>query len=103
YGVTPITNRSQNILPTWSPSGAEIAFTSFAQGTPDLYIVPASGGRPRVLSSRPGLNMGASWSPDGTKIACTLSQDGNSEIYLLSSTRAIRNRRTKRRGTDHSL
>jgi TolB protein len=89
-----ITKSSQNILPSWSPTGAEIAYTSFINRNPDLYIIPAAGGKPRLLSARQGLNMGAAWSPDGTKIAATLSQDGNSEIYLLSPTGQILKRLT---------
>jgi len=102
YGATAVTSKSQNILPTWSPSGAEIAFTSFVNGKPDLFVVPAGGGRPRVLSQRPGLNMGAAWSPDGSKIAVTLSQDGNSEIYVLSTSGQILKRLTNDRGIDTS-
>ncbi len=83
--VTQLTRASQNILPSWSPSGAELAFTSYLKGNPDLWVIGASGGQPRPLSRRPGLNMNAAYSPDGSKIATTLSQDGNSEIYLLSS------------------
>jgi TolB protein len=94
YGPHAVTSRSQNILPSWSPSGAEIAFTSFQAGKPDLYLVPASGGKPRAISSRPGLNMGGAFSPDGQKIAVTLSQDGNSEIYLLTHDGAILKRLT---------
>jgi TolB protein len=93
-GTQALTSRSQNILPSWSPSGAELAFTSYTAGKPDLYAIPARGGKPRVISQRPGLNMGAAWSPDGSKIAATLSQDGNSEIYLLSSSGAIIKRLT---------
>jgi TolB protein len=84
-GAHPVTKSSQNILPTWSPSGDGLAFTSFLAGKPDLYLMAPSGGKPRVLSARPGLNMGASFSPDGSKVAVTLSQDGNSEIYLLDA------------------
>lgn len=94
YGVHALTHSSQNILPTWSPSGAEVAFTSFANGKPDLFLIPSGGGKPKAISSRPGLNMGASFSPDGSKIAVTLSQDGNSEIYLLSRDGAIIKRLT---------
>lgn len=102
WAPTAITRSSQNILPTWSPTAAEIAFTSFVNGKPDLFIVPSSGGKPRLLSARPGLNMGAAWSPDGSKIAVTLSQDGNSEIYLLSTSGQILKRLTNDRGIDTS-
>ena len=92
--LSALTNRSQNILPSWSPSGADVLFTSFINGKPDLFGLGASGGRARALSTRPGLNMGGAYSPDGTKIAVTLSQDGNSEIYLLSSAGGILKRLT---------
>jgi TolB protein len=93
-GLQQVTTASQNILPNWSPSGAELVFTSFLAGKPDLYITPAAGGKPRSISARPGLNMGGAFSPDGTKIACTLSQDGNSEIYLLGRDGSILKRLT---------
>lgn len=93
-GVYPVTRSSQNILPSWAPNATEILFTSYLAGKPDLYAMPSNGGKPRVISARPGLNMGAAFSPDGTKIAATLSQDGNSEIYLLSASGAIIKRLT---------
>ncbi len=93
-GVSKLTSASQNILPSWAPSGSEVAFTSFMQGAPYLYSLSLRGGKPKVLSNRPGLNMGAAYSPDGSKIALTLSQDSNSEIYLISSTGGIIKRLT---------
>ncbi len=92
--MNKLTSASQNILPSWAPSGGEVAFTSFLAGRPDLYSLPLRGGKPKVLSNRPGLNMGAAYSPDGSKIALTLSQDSNSEIYLLSSAGGIIKRLT---------
>jgi len=75
---------SDNLLPAYSPGGAEIAFTSYARNNPDLWIVSAGGGRARRVSQKPGLNTGAAWSPDGRAIALTLSHEGNSEIYRIS-------------------
>jgi TolB protein len=92
--VTALTHTSQNILPSWAPNGGELAFTSFAGGKPDLYVVGSGGGHMHPISTRPGINMGASYSPDGSRIAATLSQDGNSEIYLLTTAGAILKRLT---------
>ena len=75
-------NSSTNILPAFSPSGGQIAYTSFMRSNPDLYIAPAGGGRPKQTSKQRGMNTGASWSPDGSKIAVTLSKDGTPEIYI---------------------
>src|SRR4029079_2374296 len=94
-GVQAVTTSSQNILPSWSPTGGELVFTSFLAVKPDLYIAPVGGGKPRSISSRPGLNMGGVFSPDGSKIACTLSQDGNSEISILGMDGSIMTRLTQ--------
>jgi TolB protein len=101
-GVQAVTSKSQNILPAWNPSGGELAFTSYLQGKPDLFVVGIGGGKPRPISQRPGLNMGAAFSPDGSKIAAVLSQDGNSEIYLLSSSGAVIKRLTNNPFIDSS-
>src|SRR5262249_54217481 len=74
-------NDSANILPAISPTGGQVAFTSFMRGNPDLYVVASGGGRPKRVAKYAGMNTGASWSPDGTKLALTLSRDGNPEIY----------------------
>ena len=101
YGLTR--NRYINILPSWSPSGGSVAFTSYMRDNPDLYVVGAGGGRPRRISKHRGMNTGAAWSPDGSKIALTLSKDGNPEIYLISAKngRIIR-RLTRNRAIDTS-
>jgi TolB protein len=81
-GVTK--NDSINILPAFSRSGAEIAFTSYMRGNADLYVV-RGGARPKRISAHDGMNTGAAYSPDGSKIAVTLSKDGNPEIYVISA------------------
>ena len=78
-------NSSTNILPAFSPSGAQIAYTSFMRGNPDLYVGPAGGGRPKKIAGYQGMNTGASWSPDGSKIAVTLSKDGSPDIYIINA------------------
>ena len=96
-------NTSLNILPSWSPNGSKLAFTSYMRRNPDLYIVGAGGGRPKRLTRYRGMNTGASWSPDGSKIALTLSKDGNPDIYVVSaSTGRILERLTNNRAIETS-
>ena len=74
-----------SLLPAYSPTGREIAFTSYLHNNPDLWLVPARGGPARCVSNEPGLNTGAAWSPDGRSIALTMSYQGNCEIYRIDS------------------
>jgi TolB protein len=74
---------SDSLLPAYSPTGGEIAFTSYLRNNPDLWMVSAGGGRARRVSKQPGLNTGAAWSPSGQVLALTLSYEGNSEIYRI--------------------
>jgi TolB protein len=102
-GIHKVTsNGSQNLLPSWHPNGGSLLYTSFVRGTPDLWSVAVGGGKPRRISTQPGLNTGGVYSPDGSKIALTLSRDGNSEIYLISPDGAILRRLTNNSFIDSS-
>ncbi|HNF95771.1 MAG TPA: Tol-Pal system beta propeller repeat protein TolB [Pseudomonadota bacterium] len=99
---TLTSNGSQNILPSWHPSGSSLLYTSFVRGTPDLWAIPTSGTKARRVSTRPGLNTGGVFSPDGSKIAVTLSFEGNSEIYVITPNGDVIKRLTNNPGIDSS-
>ena len=71
------------ILPSLSPDGKMITYTSYKHGGPMLYKRDLMSQKSRGISAREGLNIGASWSPDGTNLALTLSPRGNPDIYLI--------------------
>lgn len=75
----------ESLMPAYSPDGSQIAFTSYLRGTPDLWIVPAGGGRARAISKKPGMNSGAAWLPGGRELILTLSFEGNAELYRISA------------------
>lgn len=91
-----------NLLPSFSPDGSAILFTSYRYDNPDLFEMPLTGGEPKRVSNRPGLNTGGRISPDGSKIVLTLSQDGNSEIYLIDRQGQLLKRLTQAWGIDTS-
>lgn len=77
--------KSDSLLPAFSPTGDRIAFTNYLRRNPDLWIVPATGGRAKRISDRQGMNTGASWFPDGRSLAITMTFEGNAEIYRINA------------------
>jgi len=85
YNVKRLTqSKSLKMGPAWSPRGGTIAFSSFINGDPDLFLWSLRDGRAKRLTRFPGMVAGSSWSTDGKKVALTLSKDGNSEIYTMN-------------------
>jgi TolB protein len=79
-------NGSINALPAWSPTGGMIAYTSWKDRNPDLYVYNLRTGKSKKISSLPGLNTGAAWSPDGRRIAFSASRGKSSmDIYTINA------------------
>jgi len=70
--------------PAWSPDGQSLAYVSFEQRVPSIYVQVLKTGERRRVSAHAGVNQAPAWSPDGKKLALTLStRDGNLDIYVL--------------------
>jgi TolB protein len=70
--------------PAWSPDGQSLAYVSFEQRVPSVYVQTLKSGERRRVSAHAGVNQAPAWSPDGKKLALTLStRDGNLDIYVL--------------------
>jgi TolB protein len=97
HGEITILESPEPILsPAWAPDVKKIAYVSFQEHRPAIYIQELATGRQEKIAAFPGLNGAPSFSPDGTKLAMVLSKDGNPEIYVMDL--ATRN---LRRLTDH--
>ncbi|HEV3155510.1 MAG TPA: S41 family peptidase [Candidatus Baltobacteraceae bacterium] len=70
--------------PRLSPDGSQIAFIANDEGTPELYVMPAEGGKPRRLTF-----MG------GTIAAVSTWNAGGTEIYFVSNPSAWYQRETR--------
>jgi TolB protein len=73
------------ISPQWSPDGSRIAYVSFEQRKPIVYVLNVFDGSRKVLASFEGSNSAPAWSPDGRRLALTLTKDGSSQIYLINA------------------
>jgi TolB protein len=70
--------------PAWSPDGQTLAYVSFEDRLPSVYVQVLKTGERRRVSARAGVNQAPAWSPDGKKLALTLStRDGNLDVYVL--------------------
>ncbi len=75
-------HNSISIKPKLSPDGHRIAYLSYKDRYPFLYIFDRQTGKSTTFSKNVGLNAAPAWSPDGAKLALVLSKDGNTEIYM---------------------
>lgn len=86
-----LTSPEPIMSPAWSPDGKRLAYVSFENRTPAIFIQDLTTAERQMVSQYPGINGAPAWSPDGSKLAMTLSKDGNPEIYVMDvATRALR-------------
>lgn len=72
------------ISPSWSPSGAHLAYVSFESRKPVIYVHDIASGKRRPVATWRGSNSAPSWSPDGGRMLATLTLSGNSQVYEIS-------------------
>ncbi len=81
--VTLLQSREPILSPSFASDGKRIAYVSFEQKRPRIFVQHIDTGRREQVTNFEGLNGAPAWSPDGTKLAFTLSRDGNPEIYVM--------------------
>ena len=87
--------------PSWSPDGQSLAYVSFEDRLPSVYIQALKSGERRRVSAHAGVNQAPAWSPDGKKLALTLStKDGNLDVYVMDLTTQALTRITDDPGID---
>jgi TolB protein len=73
------------IGPAWSPDGRRMAYVSFEQKKPVIYVQSLADGKRQAVANFRGSNSSPAWSPDGSKLAIVLSKDETSQIYLIDA------------------
>ena len=94
--LSPLTDEFGVDMPSWSPDGTQIAFmgqrhpdpTGESEGPIGIWIIPASGGDPRLVLEGDGWEA-PTWAPDATRLA-VVRRDGDitnttANLYTVSS------------------
>jgi TolB protein len=72
--------------PCWSPDGETIAFVSYRDGPPHIYLMDWDGGNQRKVTDSDLNELEPAWSPDGSTIAfLAADQSDTSNIYLVNA------------------
>ncbi|WP_233609107.1 Tol-Pal system beta propeller repeat protein TolB [Pseudomonas saxonica] len=81
--VTLLQSREPILSPRFAPDGKRIAYVSFEQKRPRIFMQNIDTGKREQITNFEGLNGAPAWSPDGSRLAFVLSKDGNAEIYVM--------------------
>ncbi|MEA2060637.1 MAG: Tol-Pal system beta propeller repeat protein TolB [Thermodesulfobacteriota bacterium] len=102
YGAEQETrHKSITLSPSWSSCGNWLAYTSYVNGSPDLFIKNLKEKQGYTVSFK-GLNITPDWVPGEFSLAACLSFSGDQEIYLLTGKGKIIKRLTENWGIDVS-
>ncbi len=78
-----LTTGGHEANPVFSPDGSTIAFTGEYDGNVDVFVVPASGGRPRRLTWHPGNDQVVGFTPDGKSVMFRSGRDAYADFHRL--------------------
>jgi TolB protein len=80
-----LASREPIMSPAWSPDGTRMAYVSFQNKKPILFVQNLTATRqPAPVAAYRGSNSAPAWSPDGKTLAAVLTRDGTSQIYLMN-------------------
>jgi len=100
YGSKTILESTEPIIsPAWSPDASKLAYVSFENRRPMVYVQRLKDGVREKVADFPGSNSGPAWSPEGNHLALVLSRDGNAEIYVYT----LANRQLRRLTRHHAI
>lgn len=96
-----ITNgQSTALTPRYSPDYTKIAYLSYSDGNPRIYVYEIASGRQTLVTESSNPTFAPRWSPDGTKILYSMAIGGNTDIYIVPATGGTPRRLTDSPGID---
>jgi TolB protein len=86
-GRTAISAQSSfNHMPSASPDGSQIAFSSRSdRGDTDIFLIDSGGKQRRNITNSPRSDFSPTWSPSGRQIGFVSDRGGNPQIYIMDA------------------
>jgi len=85
FNPKPILVSPQPIMsPAWSRDGRKLAYVSFENGSPQIFVSNVGSGARTSLSRFPGINSAPAFSPHDDRLGLVLSKDGVANVYVMS-------------------
>jgi TolB protein len=79
------------LTPRFNPTAQMIAYMSYIQGKPRVYLFDLETGRQEMLGNFPNMTFSPRFSPDGKSVVMALETNGNSAIYVMDlATRTLK-------------
>ncbi len=83
--------QSMALTPRFSPTQQQIAYLSFFQNKPRVFLYDLNSGRQEVIGDFQGMSFAPRFSPDGNSVLLSLSRNGSTNIYVMDlRTRRLR-------------
>ncbi len=82
---TALVSKEPIISPAWSPDGSRIAYVSFENKKPVIYVHSLATGKRSVAANFKGSNSAPAWSPDGRRLAMVLTKEGGSQLFTVNA------------------
>lgn len=82
-----ITNgQSTALTPRYSPDYSRIAYLSYQDGNPRIYVYDIDSGRQTLVAQNSNPTFAPRWSPDGQFLLYSMAISGNTDIYRVPAT-----------------
>ena len=95
-----LTSREPIISPRWSPDGAKLAYVSFENKKPQIWVHEIYTSKRTLVGNFRGSNSAPAWSPDGNTLAIALTLSGATQIYAIPAGGGESRRLTNSSGID---
>jgi Tol biopolymer transport system component len=80
-----ISSTRVDALPSYSPDGTKIAFSSYRSGSLEIWMADADGSSPVQLTSLGQYSVVPEWSPDGKQIVFQSSGETGNHLYVVGA------------------